>query len=227
MENDILHKIGQRIKKRASDCGISQEDLKNATGKSIDTIKKWYNGGSQIGLKDLITISGKDCLNCDLDYIVLNMEQTTHDNKSICENTGLSENALDFLRGMDPAHKKILNDLLSPDSGLTDILENVRLLRFYTCTDPENTTAADTSPGLSLSLLDLMEDSSTAAKKQRAIDNINRAKLYRLQLSEDLRTKINEMLKALPPVVPAAYKKKMDAVINNSYINAINRTKRS
>jgi transcriptional regulator with XRE-family HTH domain len=209
--SDKMKIFQERLKTRAADKHFTKESIANSLNVSLPTVKKWYGGANYPSIETLVDLS--KLLKCDLDYLIGNIEQTTHDNKFICEDTGLSEGALDYIRQLPGRQKDILNKLLSSESGLSDILDKLDLAYYNACSDPENATEANTDPHVSSSLLNLKSDNASIEEKRRSADSIRYAKMVQMECKESVRTKVNEMLEDIPPVAPAAYDDYVDTGI--------------
>ena len=199
--------FAKRTKERAKEKGFTQEALAEKVNCSLPTIKKWYVGDACPDVHTLIELS--KILDCNVGYLTGEIDQKTYDNKFICENTGLSENAVEYIRNLPEDQKNILDRLLSRQSGLSDILEELSLAHYYSCSDPEEASAADTDPGLIFALFDFTSDTASKEDKQRGIDNVRRAELVQMECKETIRAKVNDMLKNVPAPVPESYLDRM------------------
>ncbi len=99
------YKIGERINKERSNRGMTQQDLVNKcheiTGLenppfSVRAFGSWENGNDSITLKNLILIS--QALECSVGYLLGEYDKRTLEIEDICNETGLSEEAVKVLK---------------------------------------------------------------------------------------------------------------------------------
>ena len=74
---------------------ITQAKLAEALDVSVDTVNAWCRG-SLPSATSLIALA--DYFECDVDYLLGRIDYIEHENKFICEKTGLSERAVDDLK---------------------------------------------------------------------------------------------------------------------------------
>lgn len=99
MYNKNYKEFGKRIKKCRKENGInSQEEFAQKIGRHIKTIRNWEQGICLPELKDLINIC--EMLNCSIDYLMGNIDESTHDLHYISVETGLTEQSIKFLQRM-------------------------------------------------------------------------------------------------------------------------------
>lgn len=76
---------------------------------SLSTIRNWEQGRNTPELKTIEAL----CLffDCDMDYLFNNIAHRTHDNAFISKTLGLSESAIDFLRGTKQQYPDYIDSL--------------------------------------------------------------------------------------------------------------------
>lgn len=94
-----LYSLRGGLKKARKKRGISQEKLSQLMGVTLKTVMNWEQGISNPDLETLIRLS--EVLNCDLDYLVGTLEESSHDIHFISEYTGLSEAAIEIISAPD------------------------------------------------------------------------------------------------------------------------------
>lgn len=112
-------KIGKRIKEERNKLGLNQTDFKDEvclSPKARQTIGNWENGTSLPNLGDFIAMSNK--FDCEISYLLGEIDCKTHVTNDIHNATGLSEEAISTLLH----YKNLTND----DTILTlsSLLEN-------------------------------------------------------------------------------------------------------
>ena len=99
------YKIGERISKERSNRGMTQQELVDKcheiTGLenppfTVRTLGSWENGNDSITLKNLILIS--QALECSVGYLLGEYDKRTLEIEDICNETGLSEEAVKVLK---------------------------------------------------------------------------------------------------------------------------------
>ena len=95
-------KLYNRFRELRVQHGETQESLAEKLGVNPQAVKAWekHRGGSDPKLKNLLAMC--DLYNCDLDYLVGRIETKTHDIKTVCEITGLSEKAVEKITAVKP-----------------------------------------------------------------------------------------------------------------------------
>lgn len=94
--------FSKRLKKRCGELGYTTESMlldaiqaKNPDVKS-STVHSWWSYVSIPGNDNMTMLA--DILDCDIDYLLGRMDETTHTRKYIREETGLSEGAITALQ---------------------------------------------------------------------------------------------------------------------------------
>lgn len=118
---EYFNYLGKKIRERREELHLTQEELADEIGSSRQTIGKIESPNYQKypnyapPFKVLIKIAER--LNCSIDYLTGHDKYITHDIKGVCEYTGLSESAVNFLHS--PAGtlaRDVINDLFTrPD----------------------------------------------------------------------------------------------------------------
>ena len=141
------HRIGNRIKTLREAAGFTQEQLasridalerKEKTTKQ-NTVSSWENGTTLPPLSRLIALSV--VFNCDISFLLCDYDKQKKDVEDISTLTGLSENAVNYIIGLQKEANgckniKALNYLLSCDnidgvlSALADYLETEDILQY-------------------------------------------------------------------------------------------------
>ena len=106
--------FAERIKKQAKEKGFTQERLAEKVNCSLPTIKKWYVGDACPDVYTLVELS--KILDCNVGYLTGETDHKTYDNKFICENTGLLEKVVDYIRSLNksaPEKYFYINDLIN------------------------------------------------------------------------------------------------------------------
>ncbi len=114
-----LKKFGQRLKKRRRETAKqSQDEFALAIKKHKKTIQNWEQGLHAPELNDLIDICNR--LNCSVDYLLGNIDETSHDMHFIAKETGLTEQAIRNIQAMW-LKRRTSEELLSFESiGMID-----------------------------------------------------------------------------------------------------------
>lgn len=74
----------------------TQEQFAGSLGVSLDAVKNWEQGYAMPGIDTLFKLCDK--YHCEIDYLLGRMEHKTHDLQYICDETGLSERAVEVLK---------------------------------------------------------------------------------------------------------------------------------
>lgn len=115
---NLLSEFGKRVEMKRQEVGISRKELVERIGYGLQekTYRLWiHKKGTKIDIDRL----GKLCevLNVDADYLMGRIDKKTHDNKWICEKTGLSENTVERLMEKNQKICKALNYILPHQYG--------------------------------------------------------------------------------------------------------------
>lgn len=105
-ELDILGNIKSNIKTLRKAQGYStQQQFADALGVNLKSVQGWEKEKDHrmIDTRNLILIC--NTLKCDLDFLTGRIPEKTHDLNTVCEITGLSENAVDWIINLDPSRK--------------------------------------------------------------------------------------------------------------------------
>lgn len=148
--NSKRKKFGNRLRELRINAGYkSRSQFADAIGYAQESIKKWETGNGFPSMDTLMLLC--DEFNCELDYLLGNMEYRTHDEKFICEETGLSPEAVQCLKEWKTRsysraylfqYSQIINDLIldhaTREGNKIGTLENDtvlnRLMRFLRVT---------------------------------------------------------------------------------------------
>ena len=115
-----IDSFGKRLQDRRKDRGYTQKTFANDLDVSIKSVMNWEQN---IVYPDSVFLPRiADLLECDLDYLFMRIDEKTHDKHYICQETGLSEGAVEYLL----AHAK---DYHKPNSVLSLLLEHPLFLQ--------------------------------------------------------------------------------------------------
>lgn len=110
-------KLYERLRKLREAHGYTQESLAEALNVNPQAVKAWEKrkDPSDPKLRNLLSLC--DLYKCDLDYLIGRIDEQTHDNKTACELTGLSETAIIKIRNQQLKHpmSKVLSHLIESD----------------------------------------------------------------------------------------------------------------
>lgn len=121
--------IRENIKNLRNEKGLTQEGFAEKIGANMYTVSAWERGKANPTIESLIDIC--NAFGCDLDYLAGRISGRTHDSSFVMDYTGLTETAVDFIRGLDKKQLYILNLLLCNESGLSNMLQNIYEGREY------------------------------------------------------------------------------------------------
>lgn len=94
-----LKEFGHRLKTcRKKNTNMTQKEFADKLEKHDKTIKNWEQGLHLPELKDLAGIC--ELLHCDADYLLGNIDESTHDIHSISQETGLTERSIRKIQNM-------------------------------------------------------------------------------------------------------------------------------
>ena len=94
-----LKEFGQRLKNcRRKNTKMTQGEFADKLNKHDKTIKNWEQGLHLPELKDLADIC--KLLNCNADYLLGNIDESTHDLHFIAQETGLTEQSIKKIQNM-------------------------------------------------------------------------------------------------------------------------------
>lgn len=118
--------FAKRLRAFVSDKGLSHAEFAERIYQKQETVEKWFQGKSMPQLWDLMEIC--DVFGIDLDYFMGRITKHSHDIQAICDNTGLTQKAVDKLIDFNDRIRHVygfidgLSLLLTDD---TDILQKV------------------------------------------------------------------------------------------------------
>ena len=98
MENRI-YSMRNGFKKARKRKGLSQAEVADKMGVILKTVMNWEQGISNPDLETTMKLA--ELFDCDIDYLVGRIEERTHDLKAICDLTGLSEDAANWIINLD------------------------------------------------------------------------------------------------------------------------------
>ena len=101
--------LGNNIAERREELNYNQSDLSELLGVSTTTISLWETGKKKPSLKNLIHLC--NALECDLDYLLGKADYSTKEIETVCEYTGLSENAAKELHKMKSDNDSVIHAL--------------------------------------------------------------------------------------------------------------------
>jgi transcriptional regulator with XRE-family HTH domain len=102
--------IGKKIKSLRKSKFKTQDLFAEAIDVSVETVRNWEQGWTLAELGTFIRIA--KILDCDLDYLLSDLECKTHDTQFIHDETGLSETAIKKMRSLNDAEKTLISDLI-------------------------------------------------------------------------------------------------------------------
>lgn len=196
----ILSEFGKRLAERAKEMRITQEKLAEKTNKSVPTIKKWYSGEARPQIEALIELA--NLLECDIDYLCGHIKEKTHDNTFICDSLGLSESAIDYIKELPPVYKNVLDMLLSNNSGLYEIMEDLARIRIASCQEPEKELDHKFTKGIAAAYKTITGDKRDKKKDSEAREHLRRAYLIQSEAKEHIQAIVSQKLRKAPPVLP-------------------------
>lgn len=145
-KEQILYSVRFGLKKARNKKGYTQEKLAQILDVNLKTVQNWEQGISNPSTEKLIQVA--DLLDCDLDYLIGKIKETTHDNAFIRQETGLSEEAIIRLKGMTEEFINISvynnqldileeNEIMDIDSNAKDFIAGIHsmLLSDMICSD--------------------------------------------------------------------------------------------
>ena len=94
-----LYSFSKGLKRARKAAGFTQESFANEFNVSLKTIQNWEQNACTPNSKDLIALC--KFFNCDMDYLFHNIDCKTHDLEFIHEQTGLTEDAIKSLIGLN------------------------------------------------------------------------------------------------------------------------------
>lgn len=221
---------GYKLKDIAQLLDPNNEDI-NAESK----VKQWSAGHNLPKAETLIKLA--DILGCDLDYLVGNIEEKSHNDKFICEETGLSESALEYIKELPEMEKDILNEFLCPESGLSTILKIIFAARYESCSSDD--LIKEQGGSADKELIEAVKKIAAAKDEKNLLaayfslkepnEIIKNAKLKQLELKGKLQATFYEIMdKFIPPVCPPEIQNNDDSLsfvyedsIEETYHNAI------
>lgn len=136
--------IGKKIKARMKEYGISQVILASKMHVSKQTVNYWLSGRNRMTVEQLSNIC--KILNCDMDYLTGRIKEKSHGKKYICEQTGLSEMAVNALI----ESKKISGGLYS--DGVQNLLGDAFIINEILASGVLSSIGHDLNLALSASL---------------------------------------------------------------------------
>ena len=106
-----LKEIGDRIREMRKAAGYKSQEAFGAAlspGKAIDrkTVARWEDGERLPDPDIMLRMCERDMFDCDLDHILGTLEPKTYDAKFIMDETGLTEEAVEQLRGYQKAERE-------------------------------------------------------------------------------------------------------------------------
>lgn len=109
--------LSKRIRERRNEMGLSQPALASELNVSQQTVSGWETGKNIPEMPMLITLC--NFFGCEVDSLLGRIDDyKTHDNKWICEKTGLSEKSVDFITRGAGGFIYPLNVVLSSDEAI-------------------------------------------------------------------------------------------------------------
>ncbi len=93
-EQDEIERIGIQLKNRMAEKGINKTQLAEVSGLSRQTVLNVINGRTKKGFSPNTLQALCDALECDMSYLLGEIQYSTHDLKFICEYTGLTEKSV-------------------------------------------------------------------------------------------------------------------------------------
>ena len=114
MENN-LYSLRNGFKKARKRKGHTQQQVADIMGVTLKTVMNWEQGVSNPDLETTMKLA--ELFDCDLDSLAGKIQERTHDIKTACELTGLSEAAIEKIRGFGPIHPnaKTLSRMIESD----------------------------------------------------------------------------------------------------------------
>ncbi len=113
---DLLTEFGKRVERKREERGLSRKTVCEKLGDIQDkTYRSWIQkDGRSIDVEHLLMLCSGDVLAVDPDYLLGRIAYETHDNKLICEQTGLSEKSVIYLKEHNDLFcRSALNTVLS------------------------------------------------------------------------------------------------------------------
>lgn len=96
---NIEPSFGSRLKQLRKVCGYrTQQDLADALGNSLDTVRNWEQNKTFPQMADFLSLC--DFFACDADYLLGRMERRTHELDVLCAGLGLTVEAVASLRAI-------------------------------------------------------------------------------------------------------------------------------
>jgi len=125
------------LKKLRKEHGYTQETLANEIGCGIKSLHNWESGKGKPDTYHLEKLA--ELFRVSTDYLLGREEYKTHDNKFICQETGLSEKALEVLKflakGEQESHKEnieMLNYILETQFLVKAPEKQLSMVNFFT-----------------------------------------------------------------------------------------------
>jgi transcriptional regulator with XRE-family HTH domain len=110
-------KLYERLREIRMQHGYTQESLAETLGVNPQAVKSWekHKGSSDPKLKNLLAMC--ELYDCDLDYLVGRIQESTHDINFVHEFTGLSEEAIQKISNKELNHPfgNLLSCLIESD----------------------------------------------------------------------------------------------------------------
>ena len=122
-------KVADRIKRERKRTGMLQKDFAKEVGLSNQTYNNLENGLGSLRVEHLHKIA--EYCGCDMGYLLCDYDNRTREVTDICEATGLSEEAVNVLIGIEESKSKNLKDL-------SDLFPEEEIDRYSNTTDVRN-----------------------------------------------------------------------------------------
>lgn len=196
--------IAKRLKKLRKEEGLSEIKAAEKIGITRQTLANYEN--ETIPQKQpTISVVGQiaDYYGVSIDYLSGRINQKIYDNKYLCEETGLSESAVEYIKMLPALEKSILNKMLSSESGLSDMLKTFFAAEYESVSsvDLEGEDGEGVKNKDLINAVKIINNNET--ETDQAVDLIEHAKLFRLECRENLRVIFQKMIdRLLSPVIP-------------------------
>lgn len=120
--------IGSRIRQSRKECGLTQEVLADRLNVTRRPIGEWEKGNTLPELSLLLNMCA--IFDCEMGYLLGEHEEKTRVATDICKETGLTENAVQIIRGEFPYDVSFLLDQIT-DEAKEDLLESIDFMNCF------------------------------------------------------------------------------------------------